>query len=426
MSKEIYNVTRGDALMLYATLMGSYTIRLKLRLDKPIDKDALRKAADKASERYPYLCVTLRKNEKEVYFEQNDMPVAIINSLAGITLNSPETNGHIWALCYEGCDLCIDFYHGRMDGTGVYFLLTTLLYYYFSEIYGEMDSTGIRTLNDPVTEKETADPLDALPVIDLSALPKQESPSALNLIKSFGLTNYGGVGQMLKIKIPERSFIPFTKANDSSPGIMISVFMARAIDKLHPGHTDPLLSNYVVNSRPMLGNPQTFHNCTTGVTLHYDDRIGKMPLETQCTVYRGKTFVQSDEDRVRQAMTVSGSVGKMILDLPTIEMKTQTAMQITGSFYNSSTYMVSYVGKWQYPQLGQHIKEFWTSTPVGPFPLIEIAAVNGEIFVSMMQSFSEHLYYDAFLDELRSNNIEFTECGAEPVITAKISAIESM
>ncbi len=119
MSKEINFVTPGDAMMLYATLIGSYTVRLRLRLDSPIDKDVMRKAIDKTSARYPYLCVTLRKNDYEIYYEHNDKPVALINSLDKITLNSPETNDHIWAICYEDCDLCLDFYHGRTDGTGI-------------------------------------------------------------------------------------------------------------------------------------------------------------------------------------------------------------------------------------------------------------------------------------------------------------------
>ena len=67
MSKEKYFVTSGDAMMLYATLGNSYTVRLRLRLDSPVDKDAMRKAIDKTSARYPYLCVTLRKNDSEIY-----------------------------------------------------------------------------------------------------------------------------------------------------------------------------------------------------------------------------------------------------------------------------------------------------------------------------------------------------------------------
>ena len=62
MSEEIYSITPSDAMMLYATLIGSYTVRLRLRLGSPIDKNAMRKAIDKTSARYPYLCVTLRKD----------------------------------------------------------------------------------------------------------------------------------------------------------------------------------------------------------------------------------------------------------------------------------------------------------------------------------------------------------------------------
>ena len=57
----------------------------------------------------------------------------------------------------------------------------------------------------------------------------------------------------------------------------------------------------------------------------------------------------------------------------------------------------------------------------GPFPLSEITAVNGNIFVSMLQSFSERVLYDAFIEELNINNIEFTECGSEQIITANIN-----
>ncbi|HBI51938.1 MAG TPA: hypothetical protein DDX72_04060 [Ruminococcaceae bacterium] len=421
MSKEKYFVTSGDAMMLYATLGNSYTVRLRLRLDSPVDKDAMRKAIDKTSARYPYLCVTLRKNDSEIYYEQNDKPVALINSLERITLNSPETNDHIWAVCYEDCDFCLDFYHGISDGTGINYLLATLLYYYFSELYGSIDSRGIRTLEDPIRKEEIIDPLDEMPVIDLKSLPAQPSVSAVNMMKSCCLNPAEGKGLHLKIKIPEQSFIPFTKAHDASPGVMVSVFIARAVEKICKGHTEPLIGRYIVNARPMLGKPDTYHNCLSSVTLHYDERVRKMPLETQCTVYRGKVFVQSDEDRVRRSMGISGSVGKMINGLPTLEDKIRTSMKLSEDLYNSSTYFVSYVGKWKFPQLGEHIKEFWTVTPARSFPVAEIAAVNGTIFVSMLQPFSEHILYDAFIEELKTNSVVFYECGSEPITIANIN-----
>ena len=92
--------------------------------------------------------------------------------------------------------------------------------------------------------------------------------------------------------------------------------------------------------------------------------------------------------------------------------------------YDAATYIVSYVGKWKYPQVGKHIREFWTETPSQSFPLIEISAVNGNIFISFLQPFSERLYFDALLDELKECDIPYTECGVAKVNVAEIRAIE--
>ena len=52
--------------------------------------------------------------------------------------------------------------------------------------------------------------------------------------------------------------------------------------------------------------------------------------------------------------------------------------------------------------------------------MIEVAAVNGKIFVSFLQPFSDQCYYDALLDELKENGIEYVECGMTPVCVADI------
>ena len=301
-------ITRGNATMLYATSQGSYTLRIHLRLDHRIDGQKLKSAVDKTARRYPYFCVSLRRNEREYYYEVNDEPVVLIHTNKAVTLGAPETNGHIWAVCYDEDELFIDFFHGRSDGTGVYSLLGTLLYYYFDE----HDIPGIRTLDMPVTERETRDPVDDLPLIDLSKIAFPAPPKVLNLMKKSGLEHVNHKGLLLKLIIPEDSFLPFTRSKDGTPGIMLSVLIARAIERIHPQHDEPLIGNYVVNARPMLKANDTFHNCTNRVVFHYDDRIRRMPLERQCTVYRGKTFIQVDEDVIVRGMTAAGSMAQMM------------------------------------------------------------------------------------------------------------------
>ena len=84
------------------------------------------------------------------------------------------------------------------------------------------------------------------------------------------------------------------------------------------------------------------------------------------------------------------------------------------------SYTVSYVGRWAYPQLGEHIREFWTETPGGPFPLLELSAINGNVYISMIQTFREDVYYQVFLRELEENGITVNEYGMTPIQTAEV------
>ena len=414
------NVTRSDALMLYATSQGGYTVRLHLRLDEPIRPDAMRKALDLTAKRYPYFCVSLKRNEREAYYVRNDSPVALLHTDQMITLGSEDTNGQIWAVCYSEEHLYLDFFHGRADGTGMYRVLATLLYYYFHELYGLTDSSGIRTLETPMTNVETADPLEAFPLIDLSTLQIPPLPRALNLMESLGLERGEGKGYIRKLSIPEDVLIPFIKGNDASPGILACVLMARAIERVIPEHTLPIINHYVINARPMLNAPDTFHNCLGRALLDFSDAIRRMPLDKQCTAYRGKTILQSDESTVRKLLTVSASNSQRILDLPDFDAKVMAARRSMENAFSAFSYTVSYVGRWAYPQLGEHIREFWTETPGGPFPLLELSAINGNVYISMIQTFREDVYYQVFLKELEENGITVNEYGMTPIQTAEV------
>lgn len=339
------------------------------------------------------------------------------SSPAFLRNTSPEyaqTNGHIWAVSYEEDNLYVDFYHGRADGAGLYPLLATLLFYYYQELEGLSDDSGIRTLEKPITVAETHDPVDDLPLIDLSALKLPPVVPALNLMQEKNLTKSEGKGFMHRISIPMESFIPFIKDNDATPGLMVNILFARAIERVLPGHSAPIIGSYIVNARPMLHSTESFHNCTSRVVLHYDEHISKLPLDKQGTAFRGKTMLQSEETAVRKIMTVIGTRAQAILDSPDLQTKFLAARDaLIGSFQGAS-YMVSYVGKWKYEQLENQIKELWAYTPAGLFPVIEISSANGRVFLSIMQPFEEDIYCDAFIEELKDHNISYTDHGKEP------------
>jgi hypothetical protein len=132
-----------------------------------------------------------------------------------------------------------------------------------------------------------------------------------------------------------------------------------------------------------------------------------MPLERQCTAYRGKTFIQADEETIVQGMTVAGAMAQMILDIPDFSAKAKIAGQAMAGTYDAATYMVSYVGKWKYASIEPYILEFWTHVPkANPF-LTELAAVNGILFLSIQQGFEGNDYLNAFFDQLKEHGIPY-------------------
>ncbi|WP_026512235.1 hypothetical protein [Butyrivibrio sp. LC3010] len=404
-------VTAGDALHLYGNVgRGSYSVRLCIRMDENIDGKLLANALKNTEKRYPYLCVRLMKNDTEYYYEENDNPVCLFNTSEQITLNAAETNYHVWAVCYKNDYIYLDFFHGICDGTGMYYVLSTLLYYYLSERYGHISHEGIRTLDDPIEEGEYLDPVDTLPEVDLSQMPQslnRRNP-AFSIVKDGKMTIIDKP-VVRDVIIPEKELLKFTSANDASPGTFIAVLVARAIDKLNPEREKDIIGSYIINGRPMLGKSCTHHNCVNTTILKYSDKLKKMPLDRQCTAYRGMTFLQSDAENVQKIMTFSSSRSKMIMKMPDLKGKREAFSQMIDGGRLFFTYMVSYVGQWKYVDIAAHIREFWTHVPVANGFLTEIAAVNGNIFLSIHQNFGEDIYYKSLLKELEDNGIPYTE-----------------
>jgi hypothetical protein len=288
----------------------------------------------------------------------------------------------------------------------MYMVLTTLLYYYCHDRYGVTDHTGIRTLEDPILPEESLDPSDQMPPIDPSLLKAPDRPRSFSLTEDGGLTP--SEQNIWDIEVSEEAFVRFSSANDASPGTMVSILMSRTIDELFPNRTAPLMSSYVINARPMINAPLTHHNCVRTVFFNYSDRIKAMPFDRQCTVHRGTTFIQSDPENVMKQIIGSANINRMVLaGMPTVEAKKQTFAKMLEKGQILFTYMVSYVGKWKCAALEPYIRAFWTHVPNANDLLTEIAAINGKIYLSVHQNFSEDVVVKGFLKQLEENAVPY-------------------
>ena len=384
---------------------ADYTARISVKLDSPVDETILRRALAKAQKRYPSLNVHLKKGEGAFYYVKSPGPVALLHTDDRITLNSDETNGTVWAVCWNEDRIHLDTYHGVTDGTGMYRVLATLLYYYCNERYGVTEQEGIGLAEDKIPPEELADPQDTIRPFAC------DIPTAV-FVPAFTLETDGGLTPseptIWDVEIPEDAFIRFTSENDASPGTMVSLIMARAIDSLYPDRSKEIVSAYVINARPMLDAGKTYHNCLSMAIFNYDERVKGMPLTRQCTVYRGKTFAQSYGEAVRNSVARSAEgIRGAARNAITVADKKEVFKEMVNGGEGYVSFLVSYTGKWQYPALGEHIVELWAHPPNTFSLMVEIGAAGGKIFLSIQQRFREDTIREEFLGQLRKHGIPY-------------------
>lgn len=381
-------------------------IRIRIRMRDLIDPASLRYAVDMTMRRYPYFCVELQKKEGNYVFAENHRPVVITNSLHGVELNSAESNYHMIAFCWQDNWMILDVFHGMTDGTGAYEVLRTLLYYYCSERYQvKLKEEGIRLVGDEIPEEEWVDPV--VNRADLPTPERNEMSNALNVIDYAGLQD-DHRNTVYSIAISESEFMRFNLDNNGSPGTMVSLLLSRAISKLYPRAEDVIRIALCVNQRKALHAPLAHQSLVGGAMLEYKDKMRDWSLEKQGTAYRGMVFAQTQEENVLMGVASIKGMNGMLLSKESDAERLGIASYINSLTSRFVTATVSYVGKANYREAEQYIRDFrlWTSS-AGSGLLVEISAVNGRFTLDFLQSFSSPVYVNAFLKELEENGIVY-------------------
>ncbi|MCR5542886.1 MAG: hypothetical protein K6F55_01960 [Eubacterium sp.] len=157
--------------------------------------------------------------------------------IKSIRLLTKEVNYHVWAVCYKDDYIYFDIFHGLADGNQMYRMLSTLLYYYMSERYGDVEVQDILTLEVPISDEETDDPIeklfaDSAECSSYSSKKPEEQHAAFKCVADGG--SESGEHMFYDIAIPEAEFVRFASEYGATPGNMITLLMARAIASVHP------------------------------------------------------------------------------------------------------------------------------------------------------------------------------------------------
>ena len=200
----------------------------------------------------------------------------------------------------------------------------------------------------------------------------------------------------------------FNLDNDGSPGTMVSLLLSRAISKLFPEAENVIRIALCLNQRKALHAPLAHQSLVGGVMLEYKDKMRDWPLELQGTAYRGMVFAQAQEENVLMGVASIKGLNGMILSKESDTERLGIASYINSLASRVVTATVSYVGKADYKEAEQYIRDFrlWTSSS-GNGLLVEISAVNGRFTLDFLQTFSNPIFVNAFLKELEENGIVY-------------------
>lgn len=381
-------------------------IRVGIRLKKAIDPDILRYAVDRCAERYPYFCVQLEKKDGDWVLAPNERPVVLSDSREGTRLGSEEAHRHLMAFSYNGGWINFDISHAITDGTGAYEVVRTLLYYYCSRRYeAELSSEGIRICGDDIDRAEWDDPV--LSLTDVEARQPADIGPSLCLADESGI-EISDHHRVWDIAIDEKEFMRFNHENDGSPGTMTSLFLSRAIERLHPDAGAGLRVLLAVNMRRALKAPLTHHPLVGGAVLEYRPEMRKWPLDRQATAYRGMVFAQTMDEHVLAEAAGQRAMAEMILSQGTDRERRELAEKSASVTDSIITAGVSYVGKGNFGDAERYVRDFRLHTnSICRTPLIEISAVNGRFILSFIQPFRDDRYLRSFLAELDDNYVYY-------------------
>lgn len=105
--------------------------RFTAKLDRPVDSEILRQAADKALAHFPQMAVGLAQNQTHGFLIPIDLPAPVFADTQTIrTIGTDDTNAYLFCITHEGNAIHADWFRAIADEHGFLAFFQTILYYY--------------------------------------------------------------------------------------------------------------------------------------------------------------------------------------------------------------------------------------------------------------------------------------------------------
>ncbi len=399
--KEIRPVTAGMfAKGAYLTNKAFY-MTYRFDMADPVNPDAIRKAWDKTAAIYPYVTYAEATRDGKLVLLENKLPFVIEETSEVIEPYERAGNFHSVTFCYLGKVLWMYVDHVPYDGTGFKSVLETFFYHYYCELdkkeYPVPD--GVFTEKDGVVAGQDTDAYLMSDAIDPKAM-----MAALGRSKSFEIkeafreevfsTREDCRGYC--ISVPGDEFMAYAKSVKGSPASLLAVFLAKAMQKVHPENTLPLDITAPVSVRKVMGNSNSLLHQVVHAPYSFKAEDLKNSDEVLNQSYRDFLKGFSSEENIKMLCGVYRGICEGYAKafsagaLDNIVLESRSSAKIGA--------MISYLGTLRTDAYGSRIRMTAFHAMQEKGVMAQAIEVGGNFYINWYQGFHGELYAKAMRD----------------------------
>ncbi len=257
--KEIRPITAGMFARGAYPVNNAFFMTYRFDLKEKVDPDAIKTAWEKTLKVYPYMSYAVGVRGGRMALFENELPFVIKETGEVVAPYERSGNFHTVTFCYMSNTLWVYADHITVDGTGFQYVMETFFYHYYCELDGceYPVPEGVLTEKDGEAKGQDVDAYLMADPVDPKALMKKasggetfvakETISDELLIKRENCRGYC-------ISVPSKEMMAYAKSVKGSPMSVLSVFLAKAMERLNPDNKLPISMIIPINVRKTMGN----------------------------------------------------------------------------------------------------------------------------------------------------------------------------
>lgn len=386
----------------------AYFMTFRFDLAEPVDPDVLRRAWEQTLIAYPYMGRAILSRQKRLVFTENPLPFVVEETGEVIEPFDRAGNFHTVTLGYLGHTLWIYVDLVATDGEGCRVIFETLFYHYYSLL----DNTdypvpeGIFTSKDGAVSGHDTDGYLSVDAVDSSKQGDFAGAEAFAVPECLarGFLSDTSVCRAYCLSVPGEELFSQAKEIGASPYSLITVALAKALQRVHPENTLPVKLMLPASGRKAAGTASSV--LPQGIMAQYDfvpEELTKKDdkeLNAQFLAYM-KGFLT--DDNIRMLMGVYRGINENFTKAYTASMLDTITMAQREKL--GVTVMSDFIGRLRTGAYGNRIRMTVMRSMWEKGIMLQTCEVGDTFYLNLSQGLTGAKYIRAMRDVLAEMGI---------------------